>query len=239
MPSFTIDLGSLVEWVAAAGSIGAIFAAVAGFRIVDRQREKDRRDRERAVGFNLMASLLDIGNNIEALRQHIRSQRNDITIETADRRCIRYKTIQALVGISSEGDVDLPDGTTELFVRASLVDLWNETLLLRRHNASLTQIMKDYRELWIKTMEKLPLPLAINGPFGHVQVDNEAFQALRPGLIQIDSMVDALDQQSAEASKLVQRVARNLGPALKKYLGEPFIEFSLPARAEGQQDERG
>jgi hypothetical protein len=152
------DVGSLADWVSGLGSLAAVIVALGGFWVVARQRAADQRDLERGVAYELVAALMDIANNILALDKHIRTERNDIEVGMGGETPARFRVLNPLMGLSTEGEIPIPPGTTRLLIKAGATELWNDVLLLANHNRALTSIMKEYKDLWATTMSRMPHP---------------------------------------------------------------------------------
>jgi hypothetical protein len=227
MVTYSIDFGSAADWISGIGSLAAVVVALGGFKVVARQRAEDARRAEEAVGYDLMAAVHGIGNNVKALRLHVCTARNDIVIRPSGGEPIVYRSLSALIGLSSEGDVQLPAGATQLLVKAKAIPLWNDLLLLASQSRALTTIMKEYRELYQQAMPLFPLARSFTGKIGHIQADDSEFSKVRPSLIQIDSIVGALEEQTAATDELSDRVTQEIGPTLKNYFGGSFLQFGL------------
>lgn len=226
LPTFQLEVGSLADWVAGIGSLIAVIVAMLGYWVVARHRNADRRDAERAVAFELVAVLMEIANHILSIEKHFKTQRNDMTVSADGKHVVSFKIINPLIGLSSEGEIRPPEGTTQLLIRANAIELWNDVLLLANHNRALTSIMKEYRHLWDQTMAKMPTPADFTGPVGHIEAEGPAFAAIRPDLIKLDSIVEGLEPQISEAVALTKKVAGEIGPALQEYFGESFLHLA-------------
>lgn len=228
-----LEIGSLADWVSGLGSLAAVAIALCGYWVVARQREADRRDRERAVAYELVAVLMELSNNVLTIRKHIRQARNDMAIPSAN---LHFRIINPLIGLSSEGEVRLPPGSAELLIKASAADLWNQAVLLANHNRALVSILKEYRGLWAETMARLPPPDFTSSP-GKFRTKTSEFETVKPELIKLDAIVASLESQSDEAAALAQSVADAIGPILKSYFKETILQLH-PSTAESPSSDQ-
>ncbi len=234
-----IDAGGLADWVSGLGSLAAVIVALYGFRVVADQRAADRRDAEKGVAYELVATVLDMGNHIRAIEKHLNEQRNDMVVKVGDNVVARFRGLNPLIGLSNEGDMQLPGGTTELLFKAGAIELWNDVRLLANRNRSLTNLLKEYQRIWQGVIDKMPAPEGFTGTVGHIAADPAAFAAVRGDLIRVDSVIVALDDQVKDTGKLLTRVAGQIGPVMRKYFNEPFIHLGDPTEAATSNPEAG
>ena len=219
------DFGSLADWVSGLGTLAAVLVALCSFWVVERQRAKDRHDAELGVAYELAAILINIANNILALEKHFVTERNDISVGTG-RSALQFKVLNPLIGLSNEGEMQVPPGTTKLLVKAGAVELWNDVLLVVNQNRALSSIMKDYRDLWVATMAKMPGPMSFAGSTGHISASRDDFLSIQPLLIKLDAIVGALEVQIPAAVNLIKSVTGRIGPTFGHISANQFLHFS-------------
>lgn len=226
-----IDAGDLADWVSGLGSLAAVIVALLGFRVVANQRAADKRDAEKGVAYELVATVLDMGNHIRAIEKHLNEQRNDMVVKIGEKVVAKFRVLNPLIGLSNEGELKLPIGSTELMFKAGAVELWNDVRLLANRNRSLTSLLKDYQQIWQGVIDQMPTPEGFTGTVGHIAADPAAFDAVRGDLVRVDSVIEALDAQVKDTGKLLTRVAGQIGPVMKKYFDEPFLHLGDPDKA--------
>jgi len=226
-----IDVGGLADWVSGLGSLAAVIVALSGFRIVANQRATDKRDAEKGVAYELIATVLDMGNHIRAIEKHLDEQRNDMIVKVGDKIVAKFRVLNPIIGLSNEGELKLPIGSTELLVKAEALELWNEVRLLANRNRSLTSLLKEYQQIWQAVIDKMPAPEGFTASVGHIAADPAVFAAVRGDLVRVDSVIVALDSQVKDTGKLLTRVAGQIGPVMKKYFNEPFLHLGGPTEA--------
>jgi len=246
-PAVTLELGGLADWVSGLGSLLAVGAAVYGFGLVEQQRATDKKDSEdrrrddlkeledrrrndqkdveKGRAYELMAAIMDMANNIRALDKHFVEQRNDFTLVNANGTLQTYKAFNALIGLSDEGNLKLPSGTTELLVKADGIPVWNDLQLLANRNRSLTSLVKEYRILWDSIISKLPASKDHSGKLGKLPDNELEKNRIRAELVRLDSVVTATLSQMASTMLLLQRVASTFPPLMAAYFDGPFLRF--------------
>ena len=232
-----IDAGGLADWVSGLGSLAAVIVALYSFRVVANQRTADKRDAEKGVAYELVATVLDMGNHIRAIEKHLNEQRNDMVVKIGDKVVARFRGLNPLIGLSSEGELQLPVGSTELLFKAEAIELWNDARLLANRNRSLTSLLKEYQQIWQEVIDKMPTPEGFTGTVGHIAADPAVFAAIRSDLVRVDSVIVALDAQVKDTGKLLTSVAGQIGPAMKKYFNEPFLHLDDPTEAAASNPE--
>lgn len=235
-PSVTLDIGAAADWVSGLGSLAAVIVALHGFKIVERQRASDRDDAatlraasalaaEKGIAYELAAALSDMANNLLAIRKHFATRRNDVRIPRSPTRVEHYKMLQPLIGLSDEGTLKLPAGSTELLVKAGAIEFWNDIRLLANRNRSITTLMIEYRTLWENAISKMPIPEDFTGTIGHLSVEGDLFATIKSDLIKIDSMVGEMIPQVEDTAVLLTKVSGQIGPIMTKYFKSPFLHF--------------
>jgi hypothetical protein len=225
-----MEVGSVADWVSGLGSLAAVAIAMWGYWLVARQRREDRRNAERGTAYETIAAIQEITNNILTIQKHVAAARNDVVVPA---KSMRFRIINPMIGLSSEGDTRLPAGSAELLVKADAADLWNSALLAANHNRALVSILKEYRDLWAETMARLPPLVEVSESGLRARADGSSFDALKPELIKLDAIVGALEVQVAEAAKLAHSVAGEIGPVLNTYFKEAVLHLT-PAEQQEQ-----
>lgn len=236
MPAITLDLGSLADWVSGLGSLAAVAVALNGFRIVERHRASDRSNFEatraaeaiaadKTVAYELAAAISNMSNNLIALRNHVRSESRTVEITLSGTIRARYQTLTPLVGLSEEGNISLPPGTTELLIKANATPFWNDVMLLANSNRAITSIMKQYNMLHEAYILTLPPPTQFTGETGHITGSLEELRKVEGHMVRLHSVVLALANQIVRTDELQKRVADQMGPIMKDYFKAPFLHF--------------
>lgn len=231
-PAITIDIGSAADWISGAGSLLAVVVALHGFRIVERQRQTDKRDAEIGLAYEVASILLDISNHLSGVSKHLKDNPNMIEIHKGALEVKKYRFTHPLVGLSNEGEWTFPNGSSELVIKACGYNWWNQARLLISRNRSITALLKEYQVIWTEAAKKLPLPVDDTGLVRRAPANSDTQQSLQDDLVRIDSFLASLNDQVDNTAKLLEEVSSEFGPGMKKYLGIPFVHFSRPENPE-------
>jgi hypothetical protein len=216
------DLGHLADWVSGLGSLAAVVVAIWGFFLVSRQRRDDRKANELSVGYELMAVLLDLANHLKGIERHIIEHENNVTVR-GEAEIKTYRAFNPLIGLTNEGNLKVPTGTTELLVNAKSVDLWNDLRLLFNRNRSITSLMMEYRPVMEEFIREVPRLGPLEAGKIPARMDLDRYRDFEGKLHRLDRMTRDIVDQVLDTALLNERVLNKIGPALKAYFGHPFL----------------
>ncbi|USQ99538.1 hypothetical protein [Sphingomonas aerolata] len=255
VPTITLDLGSLADWVSGLGSLAAVAVALNGFRIVEGHRASDRANLEaaraeaataadKAVAYELAAAIGNMSNNLIVLRNHVRNESRTVEVALGGVVRARYQTLTPLVGLSEEGNISLPTGTTELLIKADAAPFWNDVMLLSNSNRAITSIMKQYNMLHEAYILTLPPPTSFVGAMGHITGEPDELRKVEAHMVRLHSVVISLADQIVRTDELQRSVAEQMGPIMTRYFKGRFLHFreeepNTPPRKENPQPPEG
>lgn len=226
MTEIVIDFGSMADWFSSFGAVAAVFTALWGFHIAEKNRRSEQRDRERSIGYETIAALLDILNHLRTIEKCVCHQKGTV-IFPGEGNNVTIEIINPPVGLSREGDVEIPFGATELLVRAKQLDLWNDIRLLLMKNRALTYSLKEYKSIWEDLFLNNIYNYVVSSADGGFVVDPSKSSVLHKKLDGIRKLGLSIEDELDNTVSFADSIACRIGPALKEYFNEPFLHLAM------------
>lgn len=218
LQGISIDLGSFADWFSGLGSVAAVVVALLSLRSVERYRREDRLKAEIALGHEIIGAMLAITESLRNHQRHIAMNPSPVT--TPERT---YTIFQPALGLSSEGDLNLPTGAIELLVRADGLGVWQDAREAVKFNSIATTTMKEYKELWLALQAKLPAP-ASSTTFSYNPTD-EQMRIFHVEFLRLETITTELRRIVDEGVERAEAAATAVGPKLRAYFGQKFLQL--------------
>lgn len=216
--------------------IGALISSIISFMIANRSSKEvlrrddaERSEKEKAAIARTSLTLVDVMSEIQNLRQYLSSQLSKRT-QPGRENAEDWELVMPRLGHIPE---TLPewdgDGLMILFA-ANHLDLVQKMILLRRRVASANIAFEGYCARREALKEKMPPPVAFDGPLGRVLITDEQQLALRIYTIPLNDIIKALLANLDENWAMAKSVVEEFTEVARKHLRMPgfTLQFAGP-----------
>lgn len=217
---FAINWGSLPDWAAAIGTVGAVYLALRGAQASVRERKANELLEKRAAGRAIIANLADVINDLVGLWQAAMTKRGRISVvgEDGERRLVEF----ASIGLGASSLEPLRVEQSQLDVLESDIDLATRyRLVLKRHRATIATVL-EYNVLVDAMRAKREQIVAALGRTGVEDIGEQTNLRVRVSNVAgIDAGLRAALVEDVEAAML-------LADNLRDHLRPHFSPDSFP-----------
>jgi|GEM_PF-2072830 len=231
MPLFcpaAAEWGSVAEWVGGVGSFAAVAVALGISGKADRDARKREAAEERAIAHKTTMKIIAMYGNFKAIDRHL-----NIPFPPGwpDGQRERWKVVEAIVGMSREGDLRIEPNETNLFLKAGESQFAMDLALLGRRHATAFEMLDHYAREREAHVLRQPIPDVMEGTWGTGGLTAEQMRAQAPFGARLERMIASMTHFAAEDFASVTGLAQRFGPICQRYFGDP--KFPLIQLAEG------
>jgi len=179
-----------------------------------RQRLADRSEARRALGYSLVFKMVKIYSNLTHLRSHLQE-----AFASAATRGIHGEPWQFVLALANSPE-RVNFSADEMSMLLSLKDdgLFNNLVSMDVIHNSTLDVFLTYRERRSDLLEKLP-PHHMEGSIGSAALTGELLQAVRPRMIELNSMIADLRARYQADANQAGHTLQAFSAALNSKLG--------------------
>lgn len=221
-----MEVGSAADWFSGTMSALAVVVALAGFKLADRQRNKDLAVARRKAADQTFVKLLTVVNSIHTIHRHLNTQANSDRLQGPDGP-ETWRMIQPMIGFSDEATIQFGADEAGLFIEAKQSEFLMDLMLLGRRHAALISALQEYA-LRRDALTKLsPAPTSFKGLVGSVHLTPDEYARIRPYTIQVESLIQTIIGFCDSDLKLALSLTDRFGAVMEKVLGDKsYIKLS-------------
>ncbi len=206
------------------GGLFALFAQWLAIRTERKQREDDRFRTQQALAMSLLLKVRDMHGNYVESRRSIEEQFSEAEqMGMVDEPWRFFKPFS-----SNLTHFHFTPDEKATLLELKNDKLLNETLLLEPRHFHYVESLRTLNRLIFELHDKA-LPVYVEGDQGRVELPHDEFMKLKPRMLQVDSLIDALRAEASEDADVFGRLMEELSKAYKDKLRLPF-EIAPPRR---------
>lgn len=211
-----LDAGSWAEWVSGVMSFAAVCAALLGYWIVHRQRQRDERNRERQIAESVWWKILRVFNETLTIAKHLKSSLDVPTPSLF--QPFQFMRIRPL-GVPSRPPLELTQDEITLLLKTKAIDILMELNDAILRYDSIRFAMNEYKSRHEALFALMPTPVAGTGTIFTHELTPEEHGKIWPYAKMLDSLIDSIIDLTGEGVDKGKMLVDAFPDSMKAYYG--------------------